>query len=36
VVIQNISNGLVNGFVRFNTGGNVAVKVHIIAIGIPN
>lgn len=36
VVIQNISNGQVNGFVRFNTGGNVAVKVHIIAIGIPN
>ena len=36
VVIENISNGQVNGFVRFNTGGNVAVKVHIIAIGIPN
>jgi hypothetical protein len=36
VVIQSITNGLVNGFVKFNTGGSVALKVHIIAIGIPN
>jgi hypothetical protein len=36
VVIQSITNGLVNGFVRFNTGGSVALKVHLIAIGIPN
>jgi hypothetical protein len=36
VVIQSITNGVVNGFVKFNSGGSVALKVHIIAIGIPN
>jgi hypothetical protein len=36
VVIESITNGLVNGFVKFNTGGSVALKVHLIAIGIPN
>jgi hypothetical protein len=36
VVIQSITNGLVTGFVKFNTGGSVALKVHVIAIGIPN
>jgi hypothetical protein len=36
VVIQSITNGSVSGFVKFNTGGSVALKVHIIAVGIPN
>jgi hypothetical protein len=36
VVIQSITNSLVSGFVKFNTGGSVALKVHVIAIGIPN
>jgi hypothetical protein len=36
VVIQSITTGAVSGFVKFNTGGSVALKVHIIAVGIPN
>jgi hypothetical protein len=36
VVIQSITNGSVTGFVKFNTGGSVALKVHLIAVGIPN
>jgi hypothetical protein len=36
VVIQSITNSSVNGIVRFNTGGSLALKVHIIAIGIPD
>jgi hypothetical protein len=36
VVIQNVTNSSVNGIVRFNTGGSLALKVHIIAVGIPD
>jgi hypothetical protein len=36
VVIQSVTNSSVNGIVRFNTGGSLALKVHIIAIGIPD
>jgi hypothetical protein len=36
VVISSVTNSAVNGIVRFNSSGQVAVKVHIIAIGIPN
>jgi hypothetical protein len=36
VIIQSVTNSSVNGIVRFNTGGSLALKVHIIAIGIPD
>lgn len=36
VVIQSVTNSSVNGIVRFNTGGSLALKVHIIAVGIPD
>jgi len=36
IVIQSITNSSVTGIVRFNTGGSLALKVHIIAVGIPN
>jgi hypothetical protein len=36
VVISSVTNSAVNGIVRFNTAGQLAVKVHIIAIGVPN
>jgi hypothetical protein len=36
VIIQSITNSSVNGIVKFNAGGSVALKVHIIAVGIPN
>jgi hypothetical protein len=36
VVIQSVTNSSVNGIVRFNTGGSLALKIHIIAIGIPD
>jgi hypothetical protein len=36
VIIQSITNSSVNGLVKFNTGGQLALKVNIIAIGIPN
>jgi hypothetical protein len=36
VVIQNVTNSSVSGIVRFNTGGSLALKVHIIAVGIPD
>jgi hypothetical protein len=36
VVIQKVTNSSVNGIVRFNTGGSLALKVHIIAVGIPD
>jgi hypothetical protein len=36
VVISSVTNSAVNGIVRFNTGGQLALKVNIIAIGIPN
>lgn len=35
VIIQNISTSRVDGTIRFNTAGTVAVKVHLIAIGVP-
>lgn len=36
VVISSVTNSGVNGIVRFNSPGQLAVKVHIIAVGIPN
>jgi hypothetical protein len=36
VVIQSVTNSSVSGIVRFNTGGSLALKVHIIAIGVPD
>jgi hypothetical protein len=36
VIIQSITNSSVNGIVKFNTGGSLALKVNIIAIGIPD
>jgi hypothetical protein len=36
VIIQSVTNSAVNGIVKFNTGGSLALKVHIIAIGIPD
>jgi hypothetical protein len=36
VVISSVTNSAVNGIVRFNSPGQLALKVHIIAIGIPN
>jgi hypothetical protein len=36
VIIQSITNSSVNGIVKFNTGGSLALKVHIIAVGIPD
>jgi hypothetical protein len=36
VVISSVTNSAVNGIVRFNSPGQLAVKVHIIAVGIPN
>jgi hypothetical protein len=36
VVISSVTNSAVNGIVRFNSSGQLAVKVHIIAVGIPN
>lgn len=35
VIIQNVSQSRVDGTVKFNTSGAVAVKVHLIAIGVP-
>jgi hypothetical protein len=35
VILQNISTSRVDGTIRFNTAGSVAVKVHLIAIGVP-
>jgi hypothetical protein len=36
VVISSITNSAVNGIVRFNSPGQLALKVHIIAVGIQN
>jgi hypothetical protein len=36
VVISSVTSSAVNGIVRFNSAGQLALKVHIIAIGIPN
>ena len=36
VVIEKVTNAAVSGIVRFNADGNLAIKVNIIAIGIPN
>jgi hypothetical protein len=36
VIIQSVTNSSVNGIVKFNTGGQLALKVNIIAIGIPD
>lgn len=36
VVISSVTSSAVNGIVRFNSPGQLALKVHIIAIGIPN
>lgn len=35
VVISNVTKDMINGFVRFNTAGEVDVAVNVIAIGIP-
>jgi len=35
VIIQSVTPSRVDGTVRFNTAGSVAVKVHMIAIGVP-
>lgn len=35
VTIQSVSRSKVDGIIKFNTSGDVAVKVHIIAIGVP-
>lgn len=36
VVITSVSQANVSGTIRFNSGGEVSVDIHIIAIGIPN
>jgi hypothetical protein len=35
VVITSITTSRVDGIVTFSTGGNIAAKVHIIAVGVP-
>lgn len=36
IVIKSITTSRVDGTITFNTGGSVAAKVHIIAVGIPS
>jgi hypothetical protein len=36
VIIQSVTNSSLNGIVKFNTGGSLALKVNIIAIGVPD
>lgn len=36
VVIESITTSRVDGRVIFNTSGNAALKVHLIAVGVPN
>jgi hypothetical protein len=35
IVIKSITTSRVDGTITFNTGGSVAAKVHIVAVGIP-
>lgn len=36
VVLKTVTTSKVEGTVRFNTGGNVSVNLHLILLGIPN
>lgn len=36
VVLKSVANGRIDGYVRFNSSGNVGIGISIIAIGIPN
>lgn len=36
VIISSVTSSAVNGIVKFNSPGQLALKVHIIAIGLPN
>jgi hypothetical protein len=35
VTLQSITTSRVDGTIRFNTAGSVAVKVNLIAVGVP-
>lgn len=36
IVITSVTTGRVDGFVRFNSAGNVTLNVNLIIVGIPN
>jgi hypothetical protein len=36
IILRAVSNSTVEGFVRFNEGGNLTVGINIIAVGIPS
>jgi hypothetical protein len=36
VILRSVNNSRVEGFVRFNEGGNLTVGINLIAVGIPN
>jgi hypothetical protein len=36
VILRSVNNSRIEGFVRFNEGGNLTVGINLIAVGIPN
>lgn len=36
IIINSITTSRIDGVVKFNTSGSLAVKIHVIAVGVPN